>query len=140
MHRRINTNCPVAINGIGDARSVCKAAINYGHRVTLWSSKGASGHMGPLWFLEISKRINREFPELAIQAVLDCGAAPGDAMAAIRSGIKAIALTAKFPVKNKIRHIATEEKVVLVKRVPKILDLKYSSNPEDDCRIWFGIS
>ncbi|MBB43667.1 MAG: hypothetical protein CMM44_07880 [Rhodospirillaceae bacterium] len=139
-YRILNTNRPVVIHGIGDARAVCRAAVGYGHNATIWSARGASAHMGPLWFLELSYQINMEFPELTLQAVLDCGAAPGDALAAIRSGVKAIALTANSSVENKIQQIAAEENVALFRHVPKTLNLTFSSSPEDDCRIWFGIS
>jgi len=134
-----NTARPVVIHGIADARAACRAAMGRGAAVTLWSARGASGYMGPLWFVEIIRQIRAEFPALTITGVLDCDAAPGDALAAIRAGVQAIALTAKPTVKARIRNIASTENAILLRRPAKALDLQSSADPEADCRRWFGI-
>jgi len=134
-----NTARPVIIHGIADARAACRAAMGRGEAVTLWSARGAGGYMGPLWFAEIIRQTRGEFPTLTITGVLDCDAAPGDALAAIRVGVQAIALTAKPTVKARIRNIASAENAILLRRPAKALDLQSSADPEAYCRRWFGI-
>jgi hypothetical protein len=135
----INTLRPVIIHDIVDARVVCSAAIGFGNQVTMWTASGALFYLGPAWIIEIWRHVRREFPELIINTVIDCGNDPGNALSAIRSGAEGVALNAKPSVKKKIRQIASARNVMIWKCPNRILDLGKCSNKEACCKEWFGI-
>ncbi len=86
MRRRIVIHC------LAHARAALGAAANAGVGVTLESPAAAAGYQGIGWWRELLALATGEFPALDFDAVLDCGAAPGHALAALRGGIKAVRL------------------------------------------------
>ena len=137
--KKINTARPVVIHGIYHARASCKAALGNGKSMTIWSAFGASSYMGPRWFFEIIRLVRSEFPNLKILGILDCGDQPGDALAAIETGIEALALTAKPATIRSIRQIADQASVKLHRRPSHKLDLAKCLDAEACCKRWFGI-
>ncbi len=95
--------------------------------------------MGPRWFFDIIRMVRSEFPSLEISGILDCGDQPGDALAAIETGIKALALTGKPSTIKRIREIADQANVNLHKRPSHKLDLAKCPDAEACCKRWFGI-
>ena len=139
VKKNTNTARPVIIHGIYHARSSCRAALGNGQSVTVWSALGASSYMGPRWFFEIIRMVRSEFPSLEILGILDCGDQPGDALAAIETGIEALALTGKRSTIRRIRGIADQANVNLHRRPSHKLDLAKCSDAEACCKRWFGI-
>ncbi len=137
--KKINTSRPVVIHGIYHARASCRAAFGNGQLVSIWSAFGASSYMGPRWFFEIIRLVRSEFPNLKILGILDCGDQPGDALAAIETGVEALALTAKPPTLRSIREIADQANVNLHRRPSHKLDLAKCLDAEACCKRWFGI-
>ena len=137
--KKINTARPVVIHGIYHARASCRASLGNGQLVSIWSAFGASSYMGPRWFFEIIKLVRSEFPTLKILGILDCGDQPGDALAAIETGIEALALTAKPAALRSIREIADQANVNLHSRPSHKLDLSKCLDAEACCKRWFGI-
>ena len=137
--KNTNTAQPVIIHGICHARACCRAALGNGQSVTLWSALGASSYMGPRWFFDIIRMVRSEFPSLEISGILDCGDQPGDALAAIETGIKALALTGKPSTIKRIREIADQANVNLHSRPSHKLDLAKCPDAEACCKRWFGI-
>ena len=137
--KKTNTARPVVIHGIDHARASCKAALGNNQSLTIWSAFGASSYMGPRWFFEIIRLVRSEFPNLKILGILDCGDQPGDALAAIETGVEALALTAKPAALRSIREIADQANVNLHRRPSHKLDLAKCLDAEACCKRWFGI-
>jgi hypothetical protein len=76
--------------------------------VRLISAPGVVRQMGPRAVVELIRAVRTERPAAAVDAVLDCGDAPGLALNALRHGAEAVRLDAPAPVLNKVRAIAAE--------------------------------
>lgn len=137
--KNTNTARPVIIHGIYHARASCRAALGSGQSVTIWSALGASSYMGPRWFFEIIRMVRSEFPSLDISGIFDCGDQPGDALAAIETGIEALALTGEPSTIRRIKGIADQANVNLHSRPSHKLDLAKCPDAEACCKRWFGI-
>jgi len=100
----------ITIHGIKHARAACQAAVmtskKAGITLELWSAKNGADTLGPAWFSEIINIVHKEFPNLAIVGVLDCGNAVGSALAALRQGITCICISERPVVVSKVRAIA----------------------------------
>lgn len=73
--------------------------------VTLVGEVGAAG-IG--WWREMVKLLRAEFPQREFHAVLDCGPAPGLALAALRAGIDRLEMIAEPDVLAKLQAIAEQ--------------------------------
>lgn len=58
----------------------------------LLSAPGAAGSLGPPWFLAIAAAARAACPLVPQTPVLDCADAPGQALAALRAGLRDLAL------------------------------------------------
>lgn len=125
----------IVIHGIDHARAACQAALSSDSAahitLELWSARSAAGSLGPGWFGNIAEIVQIEFPDLAIICVLDCGDAPGNALAALRHEINCIYISAPSAVADKIRAIALKTKADVRTRRPSMLDLMDYSDPSD---------
>ena len=132
----------IVIHSLEHARAALTAAVQLRVAVTLWSAEGAAGNAGPLWFVELIKVAEEEFPSSKFAAVLDCGDAPGYALAALRAGCRSIRFRGKPAVAAKIRAIARQYGAVLHTGKPansgKALDLAGKSDPLTACRQWLS--
>lgn len=82
------TQPAVVVHGLADAR----AALRPGWPVTLLSARAAAGYAGCLWWRELIAAARSLHPATPALDVLDCGAAPGHAMAALRVGQRLLVL------------------------------------------------
>lgn len=132
----------VVIHGIAHARAACQAAMEGERRspitLELWSAKSAAGSLGPAWFGNIIDLVQGEFPELKITGVLDCGDAPGNALAALRHGIDCIHVAARPVVLAKITAIAQQTKADVRTRRPAMPDLMDHPDPVEFFRNHFS--
>lgn len=128
----------IIIHGIDDARIAVTAARSLGVAIRLCSAPGAVSYGGAAWFAEIVAAIRAEFPDVAVDAVLDCGDAPGHAMAALRSGIKAIRVTGPRRVRDKLEALARDHGATLVDFDREALDMSLCRRPEQDCLDWLS--
>jgi hypothetical protein len=78
----------VVVHGLEQARS----ALRPGLPVTLLSAPGAAVFAGCLWWRSLVGQARAEFPDAVLHDVLDCADAPGQAMAALRVGQRALVL------------------------------------------------
>ena len=83
----------VVVHGLEHVRT----AMRPGRPVTLLSSPGAARFAGCLWWRGLIEQGRAEFPATAADDVLDCGAAPGRAMAALRVGQRLLLLDPACP-------------------------------------------
>jgi len=84
--------------------------------VTLVSAPAAAASGGPEWFKALVDAAKASQPQADVDAVLDCGARPGDAMAALRSGWRKIVYSG--PAAAKIREMADGMNVVVLRTRP----------------------
>lgn len=128
----------IIIHGVGDARIAAAAARSLGVGVRLASAPGAASYGGAAWFAEIIAAVRADFPDVAIEAVLDCGDAPGHAMAALRAGLTSIRFTGSRRVRDKLSSLARQYDAALVELDGPMLDISLSRHPADDCLKWLS--
>lgn len=128
----------VIVHSLDHARAACAAARALGRPLCLRSAPGAAGYAGPAWFRELTIAVAEEFPDVAFSASLDCGSAPGDALAALRAGIHTIRLRAPKAVRDKIAAIAAQYGARLDDNRHGALDLDGIAEPEAACRTWLA--
>ena len=119
----------ITIHGVDHARVACQAAFRTSMKdditLELWSEKNGASSLGPAWFGEIINIVQKEFPDLVIVGVLDCGDAVGGALASLRQGITCIYISERPAVVSKIRAIAKYTRAeVRTKRpvMPNLID------------------
>jgi len=132
----------ILIHSLEHARAALAAAVQLRVAVTLVSAESAAGNAGPLWFVELIKAAEEEFPNAKFTAVLDCGDAPGYALAALRAGCSNICFRGKPAVAAKIKAIARQYGAVLhtgkATNSGKALDLAGKTDPVAACRQWLS--
>lgn len=80
------------IHSLAEALAVLAAAD--GQAVRFYSAQSAVSFLGAPGFAALIEAATARYPSVECEAVLDCGASPGLALAALRQGIKAITLAA----------------------------------------------
>ncbi len=80
---------PPIVHSLEQARTTL-AAADVDRPVRLQSPPGAAGQHGIGWWQALTRALAAEFHDLEIEAVLDCGDAPGLALAALRAGIPVV--------------------------------------------------
>jgi hypothetical protein len=128
----------VIVHSLEHARAACRAARALGRPLCLRSAPAAAGYAGPAWFREIGLAIAEEFPDVAAVTSLDCGDAPGDALAALRAGVKTIRLRVPRRVRDKVVAIAAASGARLDDDRRRALDLDGLADPESACRDWLA--
>ena len=93
--------------------SALQAARADGTAPTLVTPPGAASHYGAGYLSALQERALREFPDVPFRLVVDCGDAPGHALACLRAGVKLIAMD---PTNEKIADIARQMGAELVRR------------------------
>ncbi len=83
----------VTVYNHDQARDAAGAAMRHGTGLTLLSADSAADAVGVGWMATLGRLIREEFPALTVYTILDCGAAGGRAMAALRAEIDAIVFT-----------------------------------------------
>lgn len=128
----------VVIHSLEHARAAMAAAAEFQMKLILFSAEGAAGNAGPAWFHKLVEAARSEYPRVEVTAVLDCGDAPGYALAALRAGCRAIRFAGRRSLKAKIRTIAESNGAVLCERRGRMLDLFGERDAEAACRAWFS--
>jgi hypothetical protein len=93
------------------------------HGVTLLSAPGAAGFMGPGWFLALVAPAMAAFAAVPCRAVLDCADAPGQALAALRAGLRWVVLAPEVPGFAEICAAALESGATVLPAAPAALDM-----------------
>jgi DNA-binding transcriptional LysR family regulator len=138
MNNNAGAGRAIRIHGVDDARAAAAAARTLGVGVRLVSAPGAASYAGAAWFAEVIAAVRAEYPATAIEAVLDCGDAPGHALAALRAGVETIRFTGPRRVRDKIAALARHYGARLGEIDGEVLDLAQSRHPEEDCRRWLA--
>lgn len=92
--------------------------------VLLLSAPGAAGSLGAGWFLAMARQAAEAVPGVPHQAGLDCGDAPGHALAALRAGARLLILDPACPAFAAVAAAAAETGARVWTARPPALDLR----------------
>ena len=79
----------------------------------LVTPEGAASSHGAGYLGALQERAEKEFPDVAFELIVDCGDAPGHALACLRAGVKRISMSEP---NDKIADIARQMGAELVRR------------------------
>ena len=111
----------VVVHGRGHAAWALSIAA--GRPVLLVSAPGAALNAGPGWFKTVLDQAAAVHPGASFQAALDCAAAPGAALAALRAGFKLVVFDLTHPAAASVLGAAAEAGAEVLGARPAALDL-----------------
>jgi hypothetical protein len=122
------------VHELAHAFAVRSAAQIHGLPVLLISAPGAVRTGGAGWWRQLVAQATTATPHADAKSILDCGEETGMALAAIREGVEAIALSAPEPALESVRDIAEQSGVSLQSiDWDDVFDLLGSNDPQADC-------
>ena len=124
----------VIVHSLVQARAALTAAAALSKDVTLASAPGAGGYAGPGWFKALTDAAMRAVPGARCAVVLDCGAAPGMALAALRLGLQRVRFTGDAETARRLAALGA----TLDSGDESTLDLRGARQPEARCRAWLA--
>ncbi len=128
----------ITVISLAQTEAALAAGAALGVCVTVISAPNAADAAGPGWFEAVIAAARTRYPDVAVTAILDCGDAPGHALAAIRHGLKAIRYDG--PATAQIGDIAAQAGAVVFRERPASLDLYDTEVAGQDllaaCREW----
>jgi hypothetical protein len=104
---------PIVIRDWRSTEAALLAAREQGSSPTLVTPPDAAAFYGAGYLAALQDRARQEFPDVAFTLVVDCGDAPGYALACLRAGVKTISMD---PMNDKIADIARQMGAELVRR------------------------
>jgi hypothetical protein len=130
----------VTVISLVQAEAALAAAAAENAPVTLLSAPDAAANVGPGWFDAVVTLARNAYPNAQATAVLDCGDAPGHALAALRHGFKIVRYAGRN--QAEIEEIARRFGARVLAERPPALDLEAIATVGDDletaCRKWLG--
>ena len=118
------TLAPAAIvHGLAHA----KAALSFGHPVTLLSPPGAGLAGGAGWWQAMIRTARAEYPATPCQDILDCADSPGMAMAALRLQQRLLVLSDSTPSFAAVTSAAALQGALVLPHAPEGLNLALRS-------------
>ena len=104
---------PIVIRDWRTTEAALRAAREHGTAPTLVTPEDAASFYGAGYLAALQERAQKEFPDVAFTLVVDCGDAPGHALACLRAGVKRISMSEP---NDKIADIARQMGAELVRR------------------------
>jgi len=127
----------IRVHSLAHARAALMAAREAGRIVILDSPAGAAGWHGIGWWRRLVRALAEEFGDVA--TVLDCGDAPGHALAALRAGCRGIRLRAAAATLSRVGGIAAALGATVEDAPPTgVLDLQEATDPLAACARHLG--
>lgn len=126
----------VVVHSLADACAALAVAASVGCEVTLTSAADAGGYAGPAWFKALTEEAMRTVPDARCDTVLDCGAAPGIALAALQLGLKHLRFTGNAEARRHLQAIAVQLDATIETEDLPALDLRGVRHAEARCRAW----
>ena len=131
------------------ARIAVQAAAAAGADAELWSPPDAAGDLGVGYWTALDRAVaglsDAGPADLGpgdsgrASTVLDCGDAPGYALAALREGLRHLHVAGRADVRAKLAAIAEEYGAALHPGPPPELDLRDRLDPAASCRFALGL-
>jgi hypothetical protein len=103
----------IVIRDWRSTEAALQAARADGSAPTLVTPEDAAAFYGAGYLAALQDRAREEFPDVAFTLIVDCGDAPGWALACLRAGVKTISME---PTNSKIADIARQMGAELVRR------------------------
>jgi len=103
----------IVIRDWRSTEAALQAARADGSAPTLVTPEDAAAFYGAGYLAALQDRAREEFPDVAFTLIVDCGDAPGYALACLRAGVKTISMD---PLNDKIADIARQMGAELVRR------------------------
>ncbi len=129
----------IAVHGLDHARAALAAAQECRCPVVLTSSPEGAASLGAPLFARIIALARAEYPAAEAEAVLDCGDAPGLALAAMRCGVEAVRVRAAPEAMRRLADIAAQAGVRLLPAEDRpVLDLADIEDVPSACRAWLA--
>ena len=107
------TNPVILVRDWRSTEAALLAARAAGTSPVLITPEGAASFYGAGYLAALQERARKEFPDVAFTLVVDCGDAPGHALACLRAGVKTISMRCS---NDKIAEIARQMGAELVRR------------------------
>jgi hypothetical protein len=104
---------PILIRDWPQMKAALETARRSGDAPTLVTPEDAASFYGAGYLAALEERARREFPDVGFTLVVDCGDAPGYALACLRAGVRCISM--REP-NEKIADIARQMGAALVRR------------------------
>ena len=138
----------IIVHDLAQARVAAAVAADLGAALTLATGPGAAAYLGPGWACALLAALGREFPDLEVTLVFDCGDKPGPVLAALRAGLKTLRFTGRKAAARKLAEIAAAQGAEILTGRLRALDLGPVSNGNADgetgaeaaCRRWLSAS
>ena len=106
-------NPVIVIRDWRSTAAVLETARAQGTAPILVTPQDAAAFYGAGYLAALQERARREFADIDFTLIVDCGDAPGWALACLRAGVKVIAMN---PMNDKIADIARQMGAELVRR------------------------
>jgi fructose/tagatose bisphosphate aldolase len=106
-------NPVIVIRDWRSTAAALEAARTQGTSPILVTPQDAAAFYGAGYLAALQERARREFADIDFTLIVDCGDAPGWALACLRAGVKVIAMD---PIDEKIADIARQMGAELVRR------------------------
>jgi hypothetical protein len=133
--------CHVIVHTLAETCAALRAAAEARSPVTLHSAPAAAQSLGIGYFLAMVEAARRQSPSAQCLAVLDCGMAPGFALAAFKAGAEAVQMTGKPEVLDKLADIAAQSGVIFLRHPPSVaLDLHDHPDPLAAARAFLAVA
>ena len=128
------------VHSLDDARAALSAVRAAGGSALLLASAPAAGcYAGSGWFAALLAVSRAEYPDIAIEAELDCADQPGAVLAALRAGIDRIRFRGESAAADRLREIAAERGAIFeTGAAPAGLDLRGAADPGTLCRAYLS--
>lgn len=128
----------VTVHEIADARAALQAAAELGEAVVLVSPPAGAAALGAGWWQALLRQLAAEYPEVAVSAILDCGARADLVQAALRQGLRELCFRGSRRAARKLSDIAGQYGARLHRRLPEALDLTGFPDRTVACREWLS--
>jgi hypothetical protein len=94
------------VHDLAQGRAALAAATEAGASPVLASAPGAAGYLGAGTWRALEELWREAFPETPFLGLLDCGDSAGDALAALRAGVRALCLEGPDEIVARIADLA----------------------------------
>ena len=109
----VMTNLVILVRDWRSTKAALLTARADGTSPVLITPEGAASFYGAGYLAALQARAEREFPDIEFELIVDCGDAPGHALACLRAGVKRISMSKP---NDKIADIARQMGARLVRR------------------------
>jgi hypothetical protein len=138
MTAKVQRPRAIVVHDLAQGRAAFGAAAELDVPLTVMSPMGAASSLGVGYFAALIATLRGEFPTVAATAVLDCGDAPGLALAALRHGVDGVRVKAPRAALARIADIAAQSGGRLVTGRVAALDLVGVEDAAAACRAWLA--